>query len=275
MDENTGKTGFFERIFNKISSDAPENVEEIVQFLKNAAKSGVIDRDTVLLLEKVVAFADLEVRDVMVSRSQMNVLKISDSPKKILDYVLDTAHSRFPVIAGDKDEVLGILHTKDLLRFFNHPEDLDIRQLLREPVFVPESKSLNRLLKEFRDKHIHLAMVIDEYGGVSGLITFEDILEAILGEISDEFDTDEVDNIASIGGGRFRVNAVTEISEFNEFFHTDFAHEDVDTIGGLVISSLERLPERGEKIQLGDWQFAVARVDQRRLYILIVQKIKK
>ena len=262
-------------MFHCIVSDAPESADEILRLLHSAEENGVVDENTADLLEKVLAFADLEVRDVMISRAQMDVVKMDDAPEKIIDYVIDTAHSRLPVIGGDRDEVLGILHAKDLLRFCRHPERVDFATLMRPATFVPESKPLNILLKDFRNQHIHLAMVVDEYGGISGLITFEDILEAIVGEIEDEFDSDETQNILPIDGRRFRVNAVTEIAEFNEFFHTDFSDEEVETVGGLVLAELDRLPEKGEKIIIDGWQFSVARVDHRRLHILIVQKVGK
>ncbi len=269
MDEDTGKPGFFERLFNRMTLDTPESTADMLRLLQLARDNKAVDPDTSALLEKVLAFAELEVRDVMITRSQMDVIKIDDTPKKIVDYVIDTAHSRFPVIGEDRDEILGVLHAKDLLRFFKQPDSIDIKPLLRETVFVPESKSLNTLLKEFRDRRIHLAMVVDEYGGISGLVTFEDILEAIIGDIEDEFDEEEDNHIVPIGNDRYRINAITEIAEFNEFFDTDFSDEDVDTVGGLLISKLGRLPERGEKIVIDDWQFTVARVDHRRLHILI------
>lgn len=275
MDADESKPSFFERLFHRIVSDAPESADEILRLLHSAEENGVVDENTADLLEKVLAFADLEVRDVMISRTQMDVVKMDDAPEKIIDYVIDTAHSRLPVIGGDRDEVLGILHAKDLLRFCRHPERVDFATLMRPATFVPESKPLNILLKDFRNQHIHLAMVVDEYGGISGLITFEDILEAIVGEIEDEFDSDETQNILPIDGRRFRVNAVTEIAEFNEFFHTDFSDEEVETVGGLVLAELDRLPEKGEKIIIDGWQFSVARVDHRRLHILIVQKVGK
>ena len=273
MDSDESKPNFFERLFHRLVSDAPESSAEILRLLHSAEENGVVDENTADLLEKVLAFADLEVRDAMVPRAQMNVVKMDDSPEKIIDYVIDTAHSRLPVIGGDRDEVLGILHAKDLLRFLRHPERVEFQSLLRPATFVPESKPLNILLKEFRNNHIHLAMVVDEYGGISGLISFEDILEAIVGEIEDEFDSDETKNILPIDGKRFRVNAITEVAEFNEFFQTNLSNEEVDTVGGLVLAELYRLPEKGEKVLIDGWQFSVARVDHRRLHILIVQKV--
>ena len=175
MDSDESKPNFFERLFHRLVSDAPESSAEILRLLHSAEENGVVDENTADLLEKVLAFADLEVRDAMVPRAQMNVVKMDDSPEKIIDSVIDTAHSRLPVIGGDRDEVLGILHAKDLLRFLRHPEKVEFQSLLRPATFVPESKPLNILLKEIRNNHIHLAMVVDEYGGIAGLVTIEDL----------------------------------------------------------------------------------------------------
>lgn len=275
MESETDKPNFFKRVFNKIISDAPESTEEVLEVLQSAENNGIVDEKTSEMLERVISFADLEVRDIMISRSQMDVIKIADNPQKIVDFIVDTAHSRFPVIGEDKDEVHGILHAKDLLQFFYHTENLNIRSLLREAFFVPESKSLNSLLQEFREKHIHIAMVVDEYGGISGLVTLEDVLEEIIGNIEDEFDDNtDKQNIIAIDSKRYKINAITEIKEFNQFFNTDFSTEEVDTIGGLIMAQLDRLPKKGEKIIIGQWRFTVARVDHRRIHILIAQKVE-
>lgn len=270
MDDSEDKPGFFERLFHRMVSTAPESAEEIRSLVNLARDNRVIDDDTALLLANSLAFADLAVRDVMVSRSQMDVVRLNDPPQKIVDYIIETAHSRLPVIGKDKDEVLGILHAKDLLHFFRQPEKMAVGEIMREAVFVPEGKSLPSLLQEFRNKKMHLALVVDEYGGISGLVTFEDVLEAIIGEIDDEFDEEEENNIVALGDNRYRVNAVTEVAEFNAYFHTDFSDEDVDTVGGLVFTEFGRLPERGEKIVLQGFQFTVARADSRRLHVLAV-----
>lgn len=272
MEDSESKPNFFERIISRFSGDMPESVAQIVRSLHLARDGQLIDNETVSLLEKVLAFADLEVSDVMVSRAHMDVIKIDTPIQECVDYIIETAHSRFPVIGKDKDEILGILHAKDLLRYFNRPQELQLQPLLREATFVPESKSLPSLLKDFRDKHIHLAMVVDEYGGVSGLITFEDILEAIIGEIEDEFDEDEEADIVAVEENLFRVNAVAEIEEFNRFFGSQFSDEEVDSIGGLIISEFGRLPQKGEEISLEGLHFTVARSDHRRLYVLTVRR---
>ena len=222
-------------------------------------------------MENVLDFGDMEVRDVMVTRSQMDVIKASDSIERIIAYIQETAHSRFPVIGEDKDEILGILHAKDLLRYFGQPEQFQLKQVLRPAMFVPESKALNNVVKDFRTERNHMAIVIDEYGGVSGLVTLEDVSEQIMGDIEDEFDLDDSeDQIFAINPERFRVNATTEIEDFNEYFKTDYSDEEADTIGGLVIQEFGRLPQRGEKIAIGKWLFTIARADARRLHVLLV-----
>ena len=187
MDEHSSKPGFFERLINRIANDAPETAEEVVELLRQAHDQAVFDADTLQRMEKVLDFHDLEVRDAMITRSQMDVIKASDSLERIVGHVIETAHSRFPVIGEDKDNVLGILHAKDLLKSAFGNDTFNLEQLLRPAVFVPESKSLNALLKQFREQRHHMAVVVDEYGGISGLVTFEDIIEQILGDIEDEF----------------------------------------------------------------------------------------
>ena len=271
MDESSSKPGFFERLVNRISGETPDTEEDVLQTLREAHERQVFDVDTLQCLENVLDFADLEVRDAMITRSQMDVIKIDDSLDKIITYIIDTAHSRFPVIGEDKDEILGILHAKDLLKYWNKTEHFQLEQILRPAVFVPEGKSLNTLLKEFREQRNHMAIVVDEYGGTSGLVTFEDVIEPIIGDIEDEFDEDDsADNIFAVSAERFRVNAVTEIEDINAFFGTDYSDEEVDTIGGLVIQEIGHMPVRGEKITIGKLNFTIARADARRLQTLMV-----
>ena len=271
MDESSSKPGFFERLVNRISGETPDTEEEVLQTLREAHERQVFDADTLQCLENVLDFADLEVRDAMITRSQMDVIKIDDSLDKIITYIIDTAHSRFPVIGEDKDEILGILHAKDLLKYWNKTEHFQLEQILRPAVFVPEGKSLNTLLKECREQRNHMAIVVDEYGGTSGLVTFEDVIEPIIGDIEDEFDEDDsADNIFAVSAERFRVNAVTEIEDINAFFGTDYSDEEVDTIGGLVIQEIGHMPVRGEKITIGKLNFTIARADARRLQTLMV-----
>ncbi|WP_308023057.1 HlyC/CorC family transporter [Neisseria oralis] len=275
MDDSQSKPNFFERLISRLSGE-PDSAEDVVNLLRQAHEQEVFDADTLFRLEKVLDFAELEVRDAMITRSQMNVIKENDGIDRIVAYIIETSHSRFPVISGDKDEVLGILHAKDLLKFMANPEQFNLQNILRPAVFVPEGKSLNSLLKELREQRNHMAIVIDEYGGVSGLVTFEDIIEQIVGDIEDEFDEDEsADNIHAVSAERWRINAVTEIEDVNAFFGTDYSDEEADTIGGLVIQELGRLPVRGEKVVVGPLQFTVARADKRRLHTLMAVKVKE
>lgn len=273
MDDPSSRPNFFERLLGKITGEAPESQEEIKDTLRQAFANEVVDADTLQRLENVLEFSRLNVRDVMITRSQMDVVRESDTLERITAFAIDTAHSRFPVIGDDKDEILGILHAKDLLKFFKNPEQFHLKPLLRKPTFIPESKSLNALLKDFRDKHIHMAIVVDEYGGVSGLVTFEDVIEAIIGDIEDEFDEDDsADNIFEVSPGRYRIKAITEIDDLNAVLGTHFNDEEADTIGGLIVHAFERLPERGEKIDLDGWRFTVARADARRLHTLMMTR---
>lgn len=276
MDDAPSKPNFFERLISRLTGDAPETADEVVNILRQAHEQEVFDADTLVRLEKVLDFAELEVRDAMITRSQMDVIKAGDSIERIIAYVVETAHSRFPVIGEDKDEVLGILHAKDLLKYTLNPEQFNLSAVLRSAVFVPESKPLNLLLKEFREQRNHMAIVVDEYGGTSGLVTFEDIIEQIIGDIEDEFDEDEsADNIFPVSAERYRINATTEIEDINQYFGTDYSDEEADTIGGLVIQEIGHLPVRGEKVIIGPLQFTIARADNRRLHTLMAMRVKE
>ena len=276
MDDAPSKPNFFERLINRLTGDAPETADEVVNILRQAHEQEVFDADTLVRLEKVLDFAELEVRDAMITRSQMDVIKAGDSIERIIAYVVETAHSRFPVIGEDKDEVLGILHAKDLLKYTLNPEQFNLSAVLRSAVFVPESKPLNLLLKEFREQRNHMAIVVDEYGGTSGLVTFEDIIEQIIGDIEDEFDEDEsADNIFPVSAERYRINATTEIEDINQYFGTDYSDEEADTNGGLVIQEIGHLPVRGEKVIIGPLQFTIARADNRRLHTLMAMRVKE
>jgi magnesium and cobalt transporter len=224
------------------------------------------------MIEGVLQVSETQVRDVMIPRSQMDVIDISKTPEEFIPFVIETAHSRFPVIDDDKNDIIGILLAKDLLRYYAG-EDFDVRDMLRPAVFIPESKRLNVLLKEFRSNRNHIAIVVDEYGGVAGMITIEDVLEQIVGDIEDEYDFDETeDNIIRDAEGRFRVKALTEIADFNETFGTEFSDEEFSTIGGLVVSKFGHLPKRGESISFNNLQFTALRADSRRLHALLVVK---
>lgn len=269
-DPSKPRPGFFERLISRLTHE-PDDRDDLIAQLRSAAERKLVDPDSMTMIEGVLSFSDLTVRDVMIPRSQMDVIQADDPIERFLPFVVDKAHSRFPVIGSDKDDVVGILLAKDLLRYFTHPDTFELRSCLRPAAFVPESKKLDTLLKDFRATHNHMAIVVNEYGGVSGVVTIEDVIEQIVGDIEDEYDEDEdEENIVPITGQRYRVNALTEIQDINEFFHTDYDDDDVDTIGGLVLNELGHVPERGETIEIGPLKFTVIRADSRRLYTLIV-----
>ena len=250
----------------------PEDREQLLELLHSSYERKLMDADALAMIEGVLQVSEMQARDIMVPRAQMDVIEIGDPPEKFIPTVIETAHSRFPVIEESKDKVIGILLAKDLLRYYAG-EEFDMRDMLRPAVFIPESKRLNILLKEFRANRNHIAIVADEYGGVSGLVTIEDVLEQIVGDIEDEYDFDETeDNIVSQPGGRFRVKATTEIADFNAAFHTAFSDEDQDTIGGIVMARVGRVPKRGEEIAIGDLRFKVLRADSRRVHSMLVEK---
>src|SRR3954463_169018 len=233
MNEPT-KPGLLERLSSLLLRE-PEDREQLVELLHSAFERRLLDAEALSMIEGVLQVSETQVRDVMIPRSQMDMLDVAESPEKFIPFVIETAHSRFPVFEDNRDNVIGILLAKDLLRFYAE-EEFEIREMLRPAVFVPESKRLNVLLKEFRANRNHIAIVVDEYGGVSGLVTIEDVLEQIVGDIEDEYDFDESeDNIIPEAGGRYRVKAQTEIEDFNAQFGTDFSDDDFDTVGGLVL----------------------------------------
>jgi magnesium and cobalt transporter len=230
-----------------------------------------MDADSLSMIEGVLQVSEMQVRDIMIPRSQMDVIDISHPPEKFIPFVIDTAHSRFPVTEDDKNDVIGILLAKDLLKYYAG-DDFEIRDMLRPAVFIPESKRLNVLLKEFRGSRNHIAIVVDEYGGVSGMVTIEDVLEQIVGEIEDEFDFDETeDNIIQDKNGHFRVKASTEIEDFNEHFNVSFSNEEFSTIGGLIIHAFGHLPKRDEKITFEGFKITILRADSRKLYSVLLE----
>jgi len=250
----------------------PQDLEELSEVLTDARERGLIDTDVFAMLEGVLQVSEIQVRDVMVPRSQMVVIQRDEPPERILPVVVESGHSRFPVVGEDRDEVVGILLAKDLLRYFAEGGEgqFDIRECVRPAIFIPESKRLNVLLKEFRVSHNHMAIVVDEYGGVSGLLTIEDVLEQIVGDIGDEYDVDEGEGIRKEAERVFAVPALTRIEEFNSTFGTRFSDEEFDTIGGLVLHELGRMPRRGEAIEIGGIELKVVRADRRRIETLRV-----
>jgi magnesium and cobalt transporter len=244
----------------------PQDVHELEGVLADAKDRGLIDAEVLRMLEGVLEVSEIQVRDVMVPRSQMVVVQRDDPPEQLLPVVIESGHSRFPVVGEDRDEIIGILLAKDLLRYFAQANggQFDIRECVRPAVFIPEAKRLNVLLKEFRVSHNHMAIVVDEYGGVSGLLTIEDVLEQIVGDIGDEYDIDEAEGIRKEGERTFAVPALTKIDEFNSVFGTRFSDDECDTIGGLVLHELGRMPRRGEAVESGGLELKVLRADRRR-----------
>ncbi len=253
----------------------PEDREQLLQLLRGAHDRNLMDADALSIIEGALAVSEMQVRDIMVPRAQMDVVSIMDPFEKIVDFALDTAHSRFPAVSESKDDVIGILLAKDLLRHYAGRE-FDLRDSLRPAVFIPEAKRLNVLLREFRASRNHMAIVVDEYGGVAGLVTIEDVLEQIVGDIEDEYDFDEAaGNIVLDNAGRYRVKATTEIEDFNTAFDTQFSDENFDTVGGLVIHSLGRLPKRNEIVVVEGLRLQVLRADSRRVHTLLVDPQKR
>ena len=266
------RRSWLDRISSALSGE-PTTHEDLVELLRDVQADGVIGADTLRMMEGAIAVSEMTVSDVMVPRAQMVMLWVDAPFAEIMDLVIESRHSRFPVHGEDKDEILGVLLAKDLLRGTIADErPSGIRELLRPAVLIPESKKLNVLLREFRQSRNHMAIVIDEYGGVAGLLTIEDVLEEIVGEIDDEHD-DAVDGsllISAQADGQFVVDALTPISDFNERFGADFDDDEYDTIGGLLTDAIGHLPEAGEELTLGRFVFRVARADARRLHALHV-----
>jgi magnesium and cobalt transporter len=262
-------------LWDEVFRSAPRDRQALAELLDHARETQILDADEHRMLEGVLEVSTMQVRDIMIPRGQMVILERNATPQQMLQVIIDSGHSRFPVIADDRDEVIGILLAKDLLRFFaeNAQDRFRIKECLRPAVFIPESKRLNVLLKEFRVNHNHMAIVVDEYGGVSGLLTIEDVLEQIVGEIDDEHDPDEEVTIVPEQEDAWRVDALTRIEDLNEELGTDFSDEDYDTVGGLVMHELGRLPRKGESLVLDGMRFTVLRADRRRVHALRLRRL--
>ncbi len=270
---DTGVSGWWARLFQDRANDVKTR-EQIVGLLGQFRDTGVLGADEFTMLQGVLSVADTQVRDIMVPRSHMIVVAKDQTPEELLKVIIESNHSRFPVIGDDRDEVVGIVLAKDLLKqFVGESTSFKLEAFLRPAVFIPESKRLNTLLTEFRSSRNHMAIVVDEYGGVSGLATIEDVLEQIVGEIDDEHDPEAVSPIQPQDNGRYIVLALTRIEEFNEFFNTTLSDEDYDTVGGLVMHELGRLPRRGEQLDYAGFRFKVLRGDRRRLHTLEVVRL--
>lgn len=274
MSNPSPKASWFEHIGTLLLRQ-PEDREQLVTLLHSAYERNLLDADALAMIEGVMHVSEMQARDIMVPRSQMDTIDISEKPAEFIPYVIERGHSRFPMTDGSKDRVIGILLAKDLLRYYASEEEFNVRDMLRPAVFIPESKRLNILLKDFRSNRNHIAIVVDEYGGVAGLVTIEDVLEQIVGEIEDEYDFDEEEaNIVVDASGHFRVKAITEVASFNEALGATFSDEDFDTIGGLVTSRFGRLPKNGESIAIENFKFTVLRADSRRLHLLKVERVE-
>ena len=251
----------------------PEDREQLLELLHSSYERNLMDADALAMIEGALQVSELQARDIMVPRAQMDMVDIHETPGEFLPKVIESGHSRFPVVGENKDDIIGILLAKDLLRYFAGQE-FSVRDMLRPAVFIPESKRLNVLLKDFRRNRNHIAIVVDEYGGVAGLVTIEDVLEQIVGDIEDEYDFDDSeDNIVREQGGLYRVKAQTEIADFNQVFGTNYSDADFDTVGGLVLHHFGRLPRRGEAITIDGLRVQVLRADSRRLHALQVHRL--
>jgi magnesium and cobalt transporter len=273
MAKDLNTTGrWLKRLTQGLASE-PQDREELLAVLREASERGLVDADALTMLEGVLEVGDLKVRDIMVPRTQMVFVRRSDPAARILPVVVESGHSRVPVMDEDRDDIVGILLAKDLLRLStaSSRERFDIREYMRPAVFVPESKRLDVLLKEFRRSRNHMAIVVDEYGGVAGLCTIEDVIEQIVGDIDDEFDVEDDQNIRRDAERQFTVRGVTRIDEFNEFFSAHLSEEEgVDTVAGLVMTQFGRLPRRGESVSIDGFEFRVLRADRRRIDALRV-----
>ena len=256
----------------RLLSDGPSTRGEMIRMLRDAERRGLLNVDALGMIEGALAVADLQVRDIMIPRTGMVVVDRDQRPEEFIAAVIESGHSRFPVIGDGRDAVDGILLAKDLLRYFalERGREFDLRDAMRPAIFVPESKRLNVLLREFRTNRNHMAIVVNEWGGLAGLVTIEDVLEQIVGEIGDEHDIDEESFIEQVQPGEFIVNALMPVEDFNRQFETGFDENEFDTVGGVVVKAFGYLPERGEELTLGDMRFSVLRADRRRVELFRV-----
>ncbi len=269
-----GNKSWLDKLFSALSSDTdePSSRDELLEFLRQAATRLKLEQDAMMIIEGALNISDQQVREVLIPRSRITAIGLDQPLEEYLPVILETGHSRYPVVGENLDEVKGILLVKDLLPLLRQGQDnglpFQLEEVLRPAMFVPESKRLNSLLKEFRDTHNHMAVVVDEYGGTAGIVTIEDILEEIVGDIEDEHDTDEEEDIRALGESRYAIRALTPIEDFNERFGTRFSDEEFDTLGGLVMQRFGHLPGRGEHTEIGGWRFTVLNADNRRIRLL-------
>lgn len=267
---------WFNRVKQVISKE-PQDKTQLVALLHSAYRRELLTVDTLTMIEGVFKVSEAHVRDIMIPRAQMVVLELNAPPEILIKIIVESGHSRFPVIGDGRDDVQGIFLAKDLLDYYaqDNGYQFNMREVMRPAIFVPESKRLNVLLREFRTSRNHIAVVIDEYGGVAGLVTIEDVIEQIVGDIDDEHDIDDRIFIKPTQKGSYLIRALTPIDKFNEYFHTNFSNEEFDTISGLLLQAFSHLPKRGESVELGNFHFEVARANGRRIQLLRVKPLSE
>lgn len=273
-ESDSGGSSWIGKLTN-LFTDSVDDTKSLVNILRQAEQDQIIDADGLSIIEGALQVNDMQVREIMIPRSQVVTIDITDSPDQIIPKVIEAGHSRFPVIGESKDDVVGILLAKDLLPLVldSDPRKFNLKDVLRPATFVPESKRLNVLLKEFRENRNHMAIVIDEYGGLGGLVTIEDVLEQIVGEIEDEYDIDEEDYIKKLDRDSYTVKALTTIDDFNAYFHSNLPTDEFDTIGGLVLDQFRHIPERDESVGIGPYLFKVLNADNRQIRLLLVTTV--
>jgi magnesium and cobalt transporter len=272
MTSPTSAVSWFERVLQLINRD-PLDKEGVLNLLRDAQHRGLFTPDTLAMIEGSLQVSEMHVRDIMIPRAQMITLELNAPPEKLIQAIVESGHSRFPVIGENRDDVQGIFLAKDLLDYYasKTQQPFNMREAMRPAVFIPESKRLNVLLRDFRSSRNHMAIVVDEYSGVAGLVTIEDVIEQIVGEIDDEHDFDDQVFIKQRGDNLYSVLALTPIEEFNEFFNTQLSDEEFDTIGGLVLQAFGHMPKRGESLDLEGFHFEVVRSNSRRIHLLRVK----
>lgn len=268
MNSEEANPSWFNRLKHFLHLE-PQNKEELIGLLRDAHVRQLIDNETLGMIEGVILFSQMRVRDIMLPKKQMVCLSIHDDLKEIIQTVTESGHSRFPVIGDDKDDIIGVLHAKDLLRYA-HAEDssVDLHDLIRQASIIPESKRLDLLLSEFRTNRNHMAVVVDEYGLVSGFVTIEDIIEQIIGDIEDEFDIDEEAYLKAHGNGQYTIKALMPIDDFNDALNAQFSDENYDTIGGIVMAGFGHMPKRGDTLMIEQFEFKILNADSRRIKLL-------
>lgn len=270
-DSSQQHRSWFDRLSQALLRE-PKDREQLVELLRDAQRRNLLDADALGMIESVLQVSEMQVRDVMIPRAQMDVVGRDATPDEIVTFVVESGHSRFPVISDSRDEVVGILLAKDMLRYrLDGSAGFDIKDVMRPAVFIPESKRLNVLLKEFRASRNHLAIVVDEYGGVAGMVTIEDVLEQIVGDIEDEHDIDDDTFIRKRNDTHYILKALTPVEDFNEHFGTHLSDDEFDTIGGCVIKAFGHVPKRGETVTLDHFEFKVLRADVRRVHVLALR----